>query len=167
MSDETMNLFLKITRFRMIDHYLPKLVQCLEVVPHEDLWHKGKNENSIGGIVLHICEHINRHIERYFTLEKVEHKTGIEHYFPDSSMTSTELIGRIKNTFAEWEEGMNNLIGSHQIAVDMHSFYHLVEHIAYHLGQVVDRAQRITGKPFNFVQNGIHEKSHRDKIENS
>lgn len=41
----------------------------------------------------------------------------------------------------------------------MYDIYHLIEHTGYHLGQVVDRVQRITGKRFQFVQNGINEKT--------
>ncbi|MBY6273477.1 MAG: hypothetical protein CW346_14870, partial [Bacillaceae bacterium] len=48
--------------------------------------------------------------------------------------------------------------------IDMHSLYHLVEHTGYHLGQIVDRAKRMTKKSFNFCQNGINERNLKERI---
>lgn len=48
----------------MQDHYLPKLIQAISFVSEEDLWKHGDSVNSIGGIILHICEHIQRNTSR-------------------------------------------------------------------------------------------------------
>jgi hypothetical protein len=47
----------------------------------------------------------------------------------------------------------------------LHNLFHLVEHTSYHLGQVVDRAKRITEISFQFCQNGLNEKMLRLIIE--
>lgn len=149
----------------MADHYLPKLTQCLQIIDTNDLWKKDDHQNSIGGITLHICEHVNRHIGRYFKPEKNENNIGIENYFPDYGMQPSELNEIVKTIYNTWKDGMENLIKTEEKDIDMHSFYHLVEHTGYHLGQIIDRVQRITGKPFSFCQNGINEKSLKDLIE--
>lgn len=43
--------------------------------------------------------------------------------------------------------------------------YHVVEHTSYHLGKVIDRAQRKTGAVFQFVQNGLNERNLRGIVE--
>lgn len=53
-----MELFYKIAYHRMYDHYLSKLMQTIGHLHAEELWKQGDSVNSIGGIVLHICEHI-------------------------------------------------------------------------------------------------------------
>ncbi len=65
MGGEKVELVYKITYHRMQDHYLPKLVQAISFVSEEDLWKQEDSVNSIGGIVLHICEHIQRNTSRY------------------------------------------------------------------------------------------------------
>lgn len=47
----------------------------------------------------------------------------------------------------------------------VHHLYHLVEHTGYHLGQIIDRTQTLTGRIFEFCKHGLNEKHLRDKIE--
>ncbi|EEM77235.1 hypothetical protein bthur0010_26560 [Bacillus thuringiensis serovar pondicheriensis BGSC 4BA1] len=74
----------------MQDHYLPKLIQAISFVSEEDLWKQGDSVNSIGGIILHICEHIQRNTSRYKNPNIVFEK-GIEEYFPVKRQR-TELL---------------------------------------------------------------------------
>lgn len=52
---------------------------------------------------------------------------------------------------------MNNLHMIFEKAIDkakvvsIYDIYHLIEHTGYHLGQVVDRGVRVTGKRFNIL----------------
>jgi hypothetical protein len=165
MRDQSENLFLKITLHRMTDHYLPKLTQALQSINSEGLWKKGNNQNSIGGITLHMVEHVQRHNEKYFEVTKTEHTIGIEGYFPNANLIPTELIAIVLNTYTSWKNGMEHLITSKDQHIDMHSIYHLVEHSGYHLGQIIDRVLSLTDKPFGFCQNGINESNLRKLIE--
>jgi hypothetical protein len=144
---------------RITENYLPKLVAAIEVLDQETLWkHEVQWMNSIGGIVLHLCEHVKRHIIRYSRTGNVT--GGIEDYFPDLGISSEELILQVKDLFGQWKSVMNlYLAGQHDLEfLDMNDIYHLVEHPGYHLGQIIDRTQRLTHTSFQFVQNGINEK---------
>jgi hypothetical protein len=166
--NETFKLFLQISTNRMCEHYLPKLVKSLEVLEHKDLWkHESEHLNSIGGIVLHIGEHINRHIKRYSQQETKP--GGIESHFPDEDIEPSELIVRISNEFMDWKQLMNQYFNKERDCniLDMNDIYHLVEHTSYHLGQIVDRIQRIVQIKFQFVQNGINEKNLKDTLTRS
>jgi hypothetical protein len=158
--------FTRISVFRMCENYLPKLKITLDGVDKEVLWkHEKESLNSIGGIVLHVGQHIQRHVIRYSNNGKVE--GGIENYFPDEVATSsTDLIQFITERFNSWREVMTDYTEGNKDEknLDMFDIYHLVEHTGYHLGQIIDRIQRLMDRNFQFVQNGINERSLKDLI---
>lgn len=121
--------------------------------------------NSIGGIVLHVGQHIQRHVIRYSISGKIE--GGIENYFPDEvTASSSDLNKFITERFNSWREIMTDYTKGNQDEnnLDMFDIYHLVEHTGYHLGQIIDRVQRLTDRNFQFVQNGTNERSLKDLI---
>ncbi|BBH19341.1 hypothetical protein Back11_06860 [Paenibacillus baekrokdamisoli] len=154
--DETTNYFWYITKHRMTSHYLPKFIRCLESLSNEQIWTCGINEiNSIGGIILHVIEHVKRNVSRLLHSEQVFAK-GIENHFPIMEQDKQLLIAKLDAAFQELRVGMEASAGEE---IEIYNWYHLVEHTGYHLGQIVDRAQRMTGIQYQFVQNGISEKA--------
>ncbi len=162
MGGEKVELVYKITYHRMKDHYLHKLVQAIRFVSEDELWKEGASVNSIGGIVLHICEHIQRNTSRYKDPNIVFEK-GIEEYFPVKQQSSEVLLQYVEEVFDEW--GKAYIQAWEKKYMDLHSLLHLVEHTSYHLGKVVDRTKFIKGQQFNFCQNGINEKNLRIRVE--
>ncbi|KXY60945.1 hypothetical protein AT261_14470 [Bacillus cereus] len=160
-----MELIYKISYHRMQDHYLPKLVQAIRLVSEEDLWKQETSVNSIGGIVLHICEHLQRNTRRYKD-PNIVFENGIEEYFPVKQISSEALLKTVEEIFDEWGKAYIQVweVKRH---IDLQSLLHLVEHTSYHLGQVVDRIKCIEGQQFNFCQNGINEKNLRTRVETS
>jgi hypothetical protein len=164
-TDQTMRLFLRISLHRMCDQYLPKLRQCIGVLDTGQLWERDGNQaNSIGGIILHVCEQIRRNTIRYHE-PGTDFASGTEDYFPDAGLSYEELLREVEGTFAAWRGVMESLLDEALPTVDMYSTYHLVEHTSYHLGQIVDRVQTRTGTAFKFVQNGLNERNLRALIE--
>lgn len=161
--------FTRISVFRMCEHYLPKLIITLitlDGLDKEVLWrHEKETLNSIGGIVLHVGQHIRRHVIRYSNAGRVE--GGIEDHFPDeATLSSTDLIQFTTDLFNSWREIMNDYLEGTRGEENLNMFdiYHLVEHTGYHLGQIIDRVQRLNDKSFQFVQNGINERSLKELI---
>jgi hypothetical protein len=144
-----------ISKYRMINHYFQKLKSCLENLSNESIWHKeSEDSNSIGGIVVHLIEHINRNTARLRD-QNVIFNQGIEKHFPDINQDKAMIVEELDRSFIDFGNAMDN-IDSDQI--DTYNIYHLVEHTGYHLGQIIDRTQRLTGIRFQFVQNGINER---------
>ncbi|EJV80442.1 MULTISPECIES: DinB family protein [Bacillus cereus group] len=160
-----MELVYKISYHRMQDHYLPKLVQAIRLVSEEDLWKKETSVNSIGGIVLHIFEHLQRNTRRYKD-PNIVFENGIEEYFPVKQIRSEALLKTVEEIFDEWGKAYIQ-VWEEKRHIDLQSLLHLVEHTSYHLGQVVDRTKCIEGQQFNFCQNGINEKNLRTRVETS
>jgi|GEM_PF-717786 len=165
MDDKTMELFLRLSMNRMVDHHLPKIRHCLDALNTQQLWeHEVNQTNSVGGILLHIYEQIRRHTVMYEQVGPVA-ASGIENYFPDLEISPEELAQKVEEAFTLWQGALQELALDESKEIDMHSIYHLVEHTSYHLGQIVDRAQKKTGKAFKFVQNGLNERNLRAIVE--
>ena len=152
--------FKVISKHRMVSHYYLKFERCLESLNNDQIWFKESDDlNSIGGIIVHIIEHIQRNTQRIMK-PGITYKFGIENTFKDLKNDKKSLQADLKQTFLEFEYAI-----SKAEAIDMYNIYHLVEHTGYHLGQVVDRAQRVTGERFQFVQSGINERTLKNYIE--
>ncbi|MFF1291189.1 DinB family protein [Bacillus thuringiensis] len=160
-----MELVYKISYHRMQDHYLPKLVQAIRLVSEEDLWKQEASVNSIGGIVLHICEHLQRNTWRYKD-PNIVFENGIEEYFPVKRQRTEVVLQYVEKVFDEWGKAYIQA-REEKSHVELHSLLHLVEHTSYHLGQIVDCTKSIQGQQFNFCQNGINEKNLRTRVETS
>ncbi|OAB43717.1 hypothetical protein [Paenibacillus glacialis] len=149
-----------ISKHRMVNHYYLKFKASLESLNHNQIWLKeSADSNSIGGIVIHIIEHVKRNTQRIINPD-IKYEFGIEDLFADLNQEKELLLENLKQTFSEFEDAI-----SKTESIDMYNIYHLVEHTGYHLGQVIDRTQRITGNRFQFVQNGINEKSLKEHIQ--
>jgi uncharacterized damage-inducible protein DinB len=153
--DKTLGLFMQISFHRIYDHYQPKLLQAIQSLTVEELWETEANvQNSIGGIVLHICEHLKRNAMRYSNRE-VSFSKGIEDYFPGLALSPQELSIVVQDTLNHWKDELAKLKNNNGFGIgDMHSLYHLVEHTGYHLGQIVDRVKRVKYSSFQFAKMG-------------
>ncbi len=158
-------LFLKISLHRMCDHYLPKLLAAI----------RSENLNSIGGIALHLCEHVRRNA-LYLREGDASFSRGIEEHFPHLPLSPEKVAARAEQAFGEWRRSMEARLrktgsGCHPEQAkpedEMHRVYHLVEHTGYHLGQIVDRAKRFSGRSFRFVQGGLNERKLRERIQSA
>ncbi|AIQ66038.1 hypothetical protein PSTEL_25905 [Paenibacillus stellifer] len=160
------SLFLRISLHRMTDLYFPKLKEALQGLSQEHLWQEPyPGGNSIGGIALHVCEHIARNCVRLESKDP-KLKPDFEKYFPISEQTADELLMKFGQQLQQWDAVISRYMDGERLLEEehIHQIYHLVEHTGYHLGQIIDRVQQATGKKFNFVQKGLHEAYLRSKI---
>ncbi|MBB6672816.1 DinB family protein [Cohnella nanjingensis] len=136
----------------MIHHYLPKLTTSLQSLDERTLRLKESADlNSILGIAKHMLEHIRRNTQRYRD-PNVQFEQGIENTFPEGECNKETLLKEVEETFQAFDEALCVCQ-----TVEMYDLYHLVEHTGYHLGQIIDRAQRLTGARYRFMQSGISE----------
>jgi uncharacterized damage-inducible protein DinB len=159
--------FLKITLHRMCDLYFLKLKESLQRLTKEQLWGEPyTSANSIGGIVLHISEHIERCCLRLTNNESML-KEGFENYFPKENMEVRAVVNHFENRLIAWKTVINQYINKeHELKIEhIHVLCHVVEHTGYHLGQVIDRVQGTTSTNFHFCQNGLNENYLREKVD--
>lgn len=159
--------FLRITLHRLCDLYYPKLDHVMKALTKEQLWLCAEGQDhSIGSIVLHVCEHIRRN-EIRLTERNPVLPAAFERYFPDETLAPEDLIRLFGERLEEWKQIMLRFIrGDEPFEIEhLHNLYHLTEHTGYHLGQIIDRTQTLTGHIFEFVKHGLNEKHLRDTID--
>jgi len=155
-----MKVFIQISRARMLYHYYPKIKRCLELLTEEEIWQiEAPYDHSIGGIVEHIKLHIERNIAR-ITKPNIKFETGIENSFDQKRLEKELIISIIHEAFILLDKKLENYESG------MYDIYHLVEHTAYHVGQIVDRTKKIKGKVFDFIDEGINESNLKERLKN-
>ena len=73
-----------------------------------------------------------------------------------------KLLDEVEDAFSSFCAALDNTSD-----INMYDVYHVVEHTAYHLGQIIDRVQRLAGHRFQFVQTGLNEKALRAIVQQS
>ncbi|WEK56046.1 MAG: hypothetical protein P0Y55_08360 [Candidatus Cohnella colombiensis] len=166
--EQFIKTFLKISLHRIYNLYFAKFKISLTSIGKEQLWKSENNSNSIGGIILHLCEHI-RMSELNLKRRDDKFRDDFVIYFPIEDLKPMELIERFELQINDWRQSIIPYIND-EIRLseeDVHDLYNLVEHMSYHLGQVIDKIQSMTGIKFNFYENGLNERYLRDQIESN
>ena len=157
-ADTDLGLIVAICRQRVQYHYLVKLLACIEVLDPSDLWGAQGNCNSIGAIVSHMLAHVQMAASLFSDETNQKDLTAIEDYFPNRDVTKEDLVMEVSQCFTRFDEAIIKLEAlSKRTASDLSRLLHVVEHVSYHLGQVVQLTRMRTGHEFQFVQNGINE----------
>ncbi|AUS25648.1 DUF1572 family protein [Paenibacillus polymyxa] len=160
--NSSMHEFKIISKHRMYDQYLVKLRACIQLLDETMLWGTGEAEqNSIGGIVHHIMVHVRRNAVKLMD-PTITYKQGMEDSFKPSVQNKEQLMEEVEDAFSSFCAALDNT-GD----INMYDVYHVVEHTAYHLGQIIDRVQRLASHRFQFVQTGLNEKALRAIVQQS
>ena len=62
-SDDLRDALVREVRLRLYDECLPRILQCLDQLDHEQVWWRpNENSNSIGNLVLHLCGNLRQWI---------------------------------------------------------------------------------------------------------
>lgn len=158
--------FLILSQCRMREHYLLKLQACLAVLGKNHLWQPTAEttDRTIGGLILHILEHPRRHAVWIRTRSKPCNEPRFEDYFPSAGVSSVQMRNLVDDQFNAWLSAMASLTDEVRAngtlpedVPNMGAIYHLVEHVSYHLGQVIIATEGVTGHKFGFCQRGINE----------
>ncbi len=166
--DQSLLEFLILSQCRMREHYLVKLCECIAVLGEEQLWQPidGTAGRTIGGMIRHILEHPRRHAEWIRSRSKPPNEPRFEDFFPSSLESLERMQRQVDDIFNEWVIAMQSLIDGVRAGDSlpaggpgMEAIYHLVEHVSYHLGQVILATEKVTGHKFDFCQRGIDERA--------
>lgn len=172
--DHSLLEFLIISQCRVREHYLVKLRACLDVLGDDQLRMPidAASGNSIEGVILHILEHPRRHAAWMDTGVKPPNDPPFEAFFPSAGASPVHVRQLVDETFHAWDAAMTRLIaGVHaggslpEGGPGMGAIYHLVEHVAYHPGQMIAATERVSARRFDFCLTGIDERALRQVVE--
>ena len=154
---------------------LEQLENEIALFQEELLWTSQPGITNPGGnLALHLVGNLNHYVGAM--LGKTGYLRNRENEFSAKNVLSAELISMIRETRKTVVDVLNSFpeTGLEQeypiIVFDkpmsvQYFLIHLSSHLGYHLGQIIDRAQRLTRKKFEFVQQGINEKGLKQQID--
>ena len=156
-SDE---IFLKFSADKL-QQWSGRIQDCLGKLSEEQIWtRKTENENAIGNLVLHLCGNLRQWIGTGVAGQPDIRKRDAE-FAARGNVTATELKQRLHETV----RAMNEIIRSvpparftepvstqdYQVTV-LESIYHVVEHFAYHAGQILLLTKLLTGQDLGYYR---------------
>ncbi len=145
MNAEIAEAFVSHARYRMMEDYLPKVRQCVELLSEDNLWWRpNENSNSVGNILLHLCGNIRQWI--IHGIGGVEDRRERAKEFTERGpIPKVELLSKLEETLHEADKVLAHFDSKKILnAKTVQGFdetcltviFHVVEHYAQHLGQI-------------------------------
>jgi uncharacterized damage-inducible protein DinB len=138
--------FIEASRVFLTKDFLPRLIECLERMPDEDIWWRpNEQSNSAGNLVLHLCGNVRQWVSAAIGGVKFQ-RNRAEEFSTRNPIPKAELIGRLRAAVGEVDEVLsclpaNRLLVHYMIQsykpTGLQAIYHVVEHFSYHLGQIL------------------------------
>ena len=138
--------FLTHARHSLGEHQLPRILECLKRLSDEDIWWRPHStSNSAGNLVLHLSGNVRQWIISGLGGEPDRRERDKE-FAECGPLPRRALEARLRGTVVEAGKVLEEL-GPHQL---MHAYSiqgfrvtglyvvaHVVEHFAYHTGQII------------------------------
>ena len=153
--------FIESSRVFLREDYLPKILHCLDQMSEEDVWWRpNEASNSTGNLVLHLCGNLRQWIVSTIGGVAFERQRDAE-FATRGPVPKAELVAALKqvcaevdNVFAqvESEQLLKRLKVQKYEVSTLQAIYHVIEHFAYHLGQILYIFKLRTGSDPRFYQ---------------
>ena len=156
-SDET---FLKFSADKL-QQWSGRIQDCLGKLTEEQIWiRKTENENAIGNLVLHLCGNLRQWIGTGVAGQADIRNRDAE-FAARGNVSAAELKQRLDQIVRETNEIIRNVpparftepISTQDYHVTvLESIYHVVEHFAYHAGQILFATKLLTGEDLGYYR---------------
>ena len=143
--DKVLNIIKSEFQQRVIEESLSRIIQCLNTLNHEEIWHStNSNTNAIGNLVLHLEGNIRQYIisgvggkadtrKRSSEFEKT-HSHTLEQLSIHITQTLTQANATVQNlTYNQLSEEVTIQGFPH---TRLSALIHVIEHLSYHVGQI-------------------------------
>jgi len=138
--------FVTEARHSLSEHHLPRILECIKMLSDEDIWWRPHStSNSVGNLVLHLSGNVRQWILSGLGGEPDRRERDKE-FAERGPLPRRALMTRLRSTILEAGKVLEGL-GTHEL-VRMYSIQgfrvtgvgavaHVVEHFAYHSGQII------------------------------
>ncbi|MBZ5645186.1 MAG: DUF1572 domain-containing protein [Acidobacteriia bacterium] len=159
-SSQTAQMFLANSQRLLTKENLPHIVNCLKQLSDEDIWWRpNPASNSAGNLVLHLCGNVRQWIVSNLG-ETPDVRDRDSEFAERGPLPKKILIARLRGTVEEACKVLARLPestlsrkfviqGLHVTGLE--AVAHVVEHFAYHTGQIVFIAKLKTAKDLKFT----------------
>jgi uncharacterized damage-inducible protein DinB len=153
-------MFLADSRRLLAKEHLPHIVKCLKQLSDEEIWWRpNPASNSAGNLILHLCGNVRQWIISNLG-ENPDVRDRDSEFSARGSISRHSLISRIQKTVREACDVLDKLPeeklsrkyviqGLH--ATGLQAVAHVVEHFAYHTGQIIFITKLKHGKDLRFT----------------
>ena len=157
----TASLFLADARNLLAKEHLPHIVKCLQQLSDEEIWWRPNDEsNSAGNLVLHLCGNVRQWI--ISGLGGAEDLRVRDREFSEQGpIPRNALIARLQKTVREacgvlQRISETSLSQRYEIQgyhpTKLGAVFHVVEHFAYHTGQIIFITKLKRGKDLKLTR---------------
>jgi uncharacterized damage-inducible protein DinB len=146
LDSEVGGVFLKESRFLLLEDFLPKIRRCLEMLDDSDLWWRAhENNNSVGNLILHLCGNVRQWIIASLGGGPDQRKRS-EEFSERALIPKVDLLTNLEKTLVEADGvlasfELNNLLVGRTIqgfqTTALQAILHVVEHFSFHTGQII------------------------------
>jgi uncharacterized damage-inducible protein DinB len=147
--------FLEDSRAFLTRDYMPKIEHFVSQLTTDQVWHRDNDgSNSIGNLLLHLAGS-----SRWWAIEIIGGKpTGRvrqREFDPREPIPSDRLLADLQTAVNEVDLQLAGLTGEKLVEMrgvhdEQHTVlwcvYHIVEHFAYHTGQILSMAKAMVGE---------------------
>ena len=154
------NLCLRQWRLRLEERYLPRIIGCLDQLSAEEIWWRpNEASNSIGNLVLHLCGNMRQWITS--GLGGAEDVRERDKEFAERGIAPQALREKLQRTVREACDVLARLRPAeltrrrtiqHYDVTGYEAAAQVIEHIAYHAGQIIYVTKLKRAKDLGFTQ---------------
>lgn len=156
---ETERQLVAESKRRILSESIPRIQQCLDMLSHDQLWHRpGPVCNSIGNLIMHTCGNA-----RQWLLSGISGAPDVrkrsEEFSPDVTSSKEDLIKLLESLHADLTIffttlRLEDLLHQRKVQVfeetGLSILIHVIEHMSYHTGQITFYTKLLTGKQTNY-----------------
>ena len=153
--------FLSESQHSLAAYHMPRLIRCLKMLPEREIWWRpNAASNSAGNLVLHLSGNVRQWIVS--GLGDAQDRRDRDREFTERGpIPRRVLITLLRKTMDEACNVLdrlseNSLMRNHNIqgfrVSGMYAVSHVVEHFAYHTGQIIFVTKWKLGKDLRFTR---------------
>jgi uncharacterized damage-inducible protein DinB len=153
-------LCLRQWRSRLEERYLPRIIGCLDQLSTEEIWWRpNEASNSIGNLVLHVCGNMRQWITSGLGGAKDVRERDRE--FAERGIAPQALSEKLQRTVREACDVLARLrpaeltrrrMIQHYDVTGYEAAAQVIEHVAYHAGQIIYVTKLKRAKDLGFTQ---------------
>ena len=152
------SLFLK-SAVEKLEEYRGRIEVCIGKLDDAQIWARGgENENAVGNLVLHLAGNVRQWIVCSLGSKAVDRDRDSE-FDARGGFTAAELSAKLRETVDAASAVIaglttEQLARTYEIQVyqasGVEAVFHVVEHFAYHAGQIIFVTKMLTGTDLGF-----------------
>ena len=153
--------FLSESQHSLAAYHMPRLIRCLKMLPEREIWWRpNAASNSAGNLVLHLSGNVRQWIVAGLG-DARDHRDRDREFTESGPIPRRVLITLLRKTVDEACNVLdrlseNSLMRNHNIqgfrVSGMYAVSHVVEHFAYHTGQIIFVTKWKLGKDLRFTR---------------